>query len=335
MRARPAASAATVVTAMLVALFMAAVPTRAQDAGDDLGELTIAVVSSNGGAAPRPTGRVFVSADGGGLTLRLARGTERMTSVARTTSDSLAALGTSVTITYSGDSNYETSASVTVTLPIVELPSIVARPRDTTPPAIEIVSPGDGVRYARGEAVVASYFCDDPNDRSEVTECEGPIDEGSAVDTNTEGTFSFTVRAEDAFGNEAFQDGDVRGRGPGQRPRGLPARHRRRGPWRLGPGADRGRPGDRCRTASTRAPNAPHTNAPTRRERRRPRAEPTGGAGLGHAEDRRRAARAGGARTRAAGGLAPALQSFTEAPGRAGDARLEQPGRRSPGPRGL
>ncbi|HEX8157043.1 MAG TPA: hypothetical protein VF526_06610 [Solirubrobacteraceae bacterium] len=188
---------------MLVALFMAAVPTRAQDAGDDLGELTIAVVSSNGGAAPRPTGRVFVSADGGGLTLRLARGTERMTSVARTTSDSLAALGTSVTITYSGDSNYETSASVTVTLPIVELPSIVARPRDTTPPAIEIVSPGDGVRYARGEAVVASYFCDDPNDRSEVTECEGPIDEGSAVDTNTEGTFSFTVRAEDAFGNEA------------------------------------------------------------------------------------------------------------------------------------
>ena len=107
MRARPAASAATVVTAMLVALFMAAVPTRAQDAGDDLGELTIAVVSSNGGAAPRPTGRVFVSADGGGLTLRLARGTERMMSVARTTSDSLAALGTSVTITYSGDSNYD------------------------------------------------------------------------------------------------------------------------------------------------------------------------------------------------------------------------------------
>ncbi|MDX6719596.1 MAG: hypothetical protein QOJ63_1850 [Solirubrobacteraceae bacterium] len=204
MRAGRAAFAAAAVAAALLALFLMAAPTRAQDDDDEPGQLTVTVVSPHGAAVPRPTGRVFVSGDGGELlSLRLVRGIERSTSVARVASGALAALGSPVTISYLGDDSYEASDGVTVTLPTLNLPSIVARPKDATAPEIEILSPSDGARYARGEAVVASYSCHGPDERSEVTECEGPVADGSAVDTDTDGTFSFAVSTEDALGNEA------------------------------------------------------------------------------------------------------------------------------------
>ncbi len=90
-----------------------------------------------------------------------------------------------------------------MTLPTRRLLTIVARPKDTAPPAIELVAPADGARYGRGEAVVAVYSCQDPDGRSAVTTCDGPVASGQALDTASPGTFSFTVTAADALGNAA------------------------------------------------------------------------------------------------------------------------------------
>jgi hypothetical protein len=197
------AFAALAIASALVSLFVAAAPTRAHDDDDDPAQLTVTVAAPDGVAGPRPTGRVVVSAHGGGeqLSLRLVRG-EALTSLARVAPARLAKLGPSVTLTYSGDERYDASSGVTVTLPATDLPTIVAQLKDRTAPAIEILSPGDGARYVPGEAVLASYSCDDPDERSAVTECEGPVASGSVVDTASAGRYRFTVTTEDARGND-------------------------------------------------------------------------------------------------------------------------------------
>jgi hypothetical protein len=73
-------------------------------------------------------------------------------------------------------------------------------PPDTTPPAITVTTPSDGASYPQGSSVLADYACSD--DRSLAT-CTGDVPAGSAIDTSTPGTFSFTVTASDAAGNPA------------------------------------------------------------------------------------------------------------------------------------
>jgi uncharacterized membrane protein YgcG len=204
-RAGQAALVAAAIAGALFCLLAAAAPARAQDAGVPA-QLTITVVPPSGVPAPRPTGGVTVSIDGHPvLSLGLVRGIAPLTSITPQLSVALAVLGHHVTISYSGDSNYEASTGISVTLPTRNLLTIVARPKDTAAPAIEILSPRDGVRYARGEAVVASYSCRDPGDRSAVTACNAPVVSGGALDTASAGTFSFTVTTADALGNAASE----------------------------------------------------------------------------------------------------------------------------------
>jgi hypothetical protein len=201
--ARRAARVAAAVTCVLLALFATAAPAAAQDDRVPL-RLTVTVVPPSGIAAPRPTGRVSVAVDGRRLvSLVLVGGIAPLTSITPQLSVALRALGHRVTINYSGDSNYEASTGLSLTLPTRSLLTIVARPRDTAPPAIEIVAPAGGVRYARGDAVAAIYSCNDPDERSAVTTCDGPVASGDPLDTAATGTFSFTVKAEDALGNAA------------------------------------------------------------------------------------------------------------------------------------
>jgi hypothetical protein len=185
----------------LLALLVTAAPARAQDGGVPA-QLTVTIVPPSGAAAPPPTGSVIVAIDGSPLlSLRLGGGIARLTSITPQLSVALMVLGRRVTIGYSGDSNYEASTGISVTLPTRSVLTIAARPRDTAAPAIEILSPGDGARYARGEAVAASYACRDPGDRSAVTTCDGPVASGGALDTPSPGTFTFTVKTADALGN--------------------------------------------------------------------------------------------------------------------------------------
>jgi hypothetical protein len=193
--------AAIVACMSLVALGAVAVPARAQDGVGPV-QLTVTVVPPSNAAGPRPTGGVTVFVDDRRLlSIPLVRGLAPLTSITPQLAVALALVGRRVTIRYSGDSNYEASTGITVTLPTRSLLTIVARPRDTAAPAIEIRSPVDGKRYGRGEAVVADYACHDPDGRSAVTTCAGPVASGGALETAVAGTFSFTVRAEDALGN--------------------------------------------------------------------------------------------------------------------------------------
>ena len=200
-RGRPALAAALVCA--LLALVATPVPASAQDGRVPL-QLTVTVVPPSNAAGPRPAGGVLVSVDGRRLlSLPLVGGIAALTSITPQLSAVLDALGHRVTIRYSGDSNYEASSGISVTLPTRGLLTIVARPRDAAAPAIEIGSPADGARYARGESVAASYSCRDPDDRSAVTTCAGPVASGDALDTTSAGTFAFTVRSADALGNVA------------------------------------------------------------------------------------------------------------------------------------
>ena len=71
---------------------------------------------------------------------------------------------------------------------------------DVHAPNATLRTPADGATYAYGATVVADYGCTDRGGSS-LVECSGPADEGSAIDTTTPGSHSFTVTARDGNGN--------------------------------------------------------------------------------------------------------------------------------------
>lgn len=73
---------------------------------------------------------------------------------------------------------------------------------DTTPPTITLTTPTDGATYTVGDTVTASYNCADEGG-SGLESCAGPVADGSALDTSTPGSYSFTVEAKDNAGNTA------------------------------------------------------------------------------------------------------------------------------------
>jgi hypothetical protein len=156
--------------------------------------LSVEVVKPDA-SAPAPTGTITFVADGIAILVRDVGSTTDLTAIAV----GLAVAAQNVTVTYSGDDNYERSDPVRVTFPGESVVSIRAVLKDSAAPAIEILSPGDGVRYEVGESVVAVYSCTDA--RSTVTRCEGPVAAGALIDTSTTGRYSFAVTAADASGH--------------------------------------------------------------------------------------------------------------------------------------
>lgn len=147
-----------------VLALLAPAPAAAQDPPV---QMSVTVVPPSGTQGPRPTGDVIVSVNGRRvLTAPLTSLTNPVTTATPLLTGAVSLLGQQVTIAYSGDSNYEASDGTTVTFPTSGILEIVAKPKDAAAPTIEINSPGDGVRYARGEPVVAIYSCRDPDDRS-------------------------------------------------------------------------------------------------------------------------------------------------------------------------
>lgn len=72
--------------------------------------------------------------------------------------------------------------------------------RDTTPPKATIVTPGNGANYTQNQNITASYSCTDGT--SGVTSCTGTVANGTAIDTATAGTKSFSATAKDNAGNQ-------------------------------------------------------------------------------------------------------------------------------------
>ncbi len=71
-------------------------------------------------------------------------------------------------------------------------------------PSIVIASPVNGATYTQGQTVAAGYACSAPAGVS-VTACEGPIANGTAINTAALGPHTFTVNATDSEGLSASQ----------------------------------------------------------------------------------------------------------------------------------
>jgi len=94
-------------------------------------------------------------------------------------------LGTTV-VTCSATDGHDNTATDQFTITVV----------DTTAPSIVIAAPSGS--YTIGQSVNADYSC---TDLIGVTSCTGDVPSGSAVDTASVGTHTFTVNASDAAGN--------------------------------------------------------------------------------------------------------------------------------------
>ncbi len=95
---------------------------------------------------------------------------------------------TGTTITCSATNSAGLSASQQVIIKV-----------DQTAPGINVVTPGAGASYLLGSSVTANYSCSDAT--SGVASCIGTAPSGSAIDTVSVGTKSFTVTASDNAGN--------------------------------------------------------------------------------------------------------------------------------------
>lgn len=73
---------------------------------------------------------------------------------------------------------------------------------DPVAPRAEITSPVDGATYERNQVVIASYRCTDGvGSGTGVKKCEGPVPNGSPIDTATLGEHTFRVEVVNGAGN--------------------------------------------------------------------------------------------------------------------------------------
>lgn len=103
------------------------------------------------------------------------------------------------TFTVTSTDRHANASSVTHSYTIA--PDNVPAP-DTSAPTITVNLPIDGGQYTIGDAVFASYLCDD-GAGSGVATCEGTAGNGTAIDTSTVGIHTFVVDATDVAGNTA------------------------------------------------------------------------------------------------------------------------------------
>ena len=96
-----------------------------------------------------------------------------------------------VQVTGPGGVSLPTSADVySYIAPVIPTPSIV------------VASPVNGASYRRGQPVTADYSCTAPGGVA-VTACAGPVAKGSAIDTASLGSHTFTVNAKSSNGATA------------------------------------------------------------------------------------------------------------------------------------
>ena len=63
------------------------------------------------------------------------------------------------------------------------------------PPTASVTTPADGASYTLGQAVNASYSCQDSAGAPGIRSCTGTVANGAAIDTSTVGVHSFSVTA--------------------------------------------------------------------------------------------------------------------------------------------
>jgi len=73
---------------------------------------------------------------------------------------------------------------------------------DSTPPTVDLTSPANGARVARGAVVVVDFSCADEPGGSGLASCVGTTADGDELDTSELGNVSLTVTARDNAGNQ-------------------------------------------------------------------------------------------------------------------------------------
>jgi hypothetical protein len=74
---------------------------------------------------------------------------------------------------------------------------------DANAPEVSITAPADGARYTLGQHVLAAYSCVDDSGPGGIATCDGPVASGTAIDTGSAGSHTFTVHASDKVGHTA------------------------------------------------------------------------------------------------------------------------------------
>jgi hypothetical protein len=98
--------------------------------------------------------------------------------------------------------HFDLSSSSSPTFPLPSHFDKLYEPPDTTPPTITLTTPPEGAAYTLNQVVKADYSCqDDEPGGSGVQSCVGNVASGSAIDTASAGTKTFTVDATDNAGN--------------------------------------------------------------------------------------------------------------------------------------
>jgi YVTN family beta-propeller protein len=111
------------------------------------------------------------------------------------TSGTVLPVGThSLSVTFTPESANYTSTTATVTLVVM----------DSTPPTIEITAPAPGALVALNADLTAAFACADGE--SGVSDCDGTVANGAALDTSTPGVRTFIVTTRDAAGNTATRE---------------------------------------------------------------------------------------------------------------------------------
>jgi hypothetical protein len=73
---------------------------------------------------------------------------------------------------------------------------------DSTPPSVDLRTPADGARVARGSEVVVDFSCADEEGGSGLASCVGTTADGEQLPTTALGELSVTVTARDNAGNQ-------------------------------------------------------------------------------------------------------------------------------------
>jgi hypothetical protein len=74
---------------------------------------------------------------------------------------------------------------------------------DKLAPAVRISTPAEGARILHGRRVLADFACTEELNGTGLQSCSGPVSSGTAINTRSLGTKSFTVNATDNAGNAA------------------------------------------------------------------------------------------------------------------------------------
>ncbi len=125
---------------------------------------------------------------------------EAIDAVGQTATDTVAVTVAAPVVTTTTTTTPTTTTTTPTTTTTTTTPAIVVGP-----PAVRISAPAGGAVYRAGQIVTAQFTCADAAQGPGIAGCTGTVADGSAIDTATPGSHSFTVTAVSRDGQQDAQ----------------------------------------------------------------------------------------------------------------------------------